>query len=302
MTSQAVRVGNLTLKNPILTASGCFGYGLEYDDFYDVATLGGICTKGLSLHPRLGNAPERICETPAGMLNAIGLANVGVQAFCTDKLPILRRRNVTVVANIFASSVEDFVAITERLDREEGVAAIELNVSCPNVKEGGIEFGKDPRMSARVTEAVRKKTKLPLWVKMSPEAGDIAGVAVACEGAGADALTAINTIRGVSVDVNRQRARLANSTGGLSGPALRPIAMRIVWELASKVSIPIIGIGGISTPNDAIEFMLAGATAVQVGTANFSDPRAAQRIADGVRHYCEHRGLAAMDLVGRARS
>jgi dihydroorotate dehydrogenase (NAD+) catalytic subunit len=302
MTSQAVHVGELTLKNPILTASGCFGYGLEYDDFYDVATLGGICTKGLSLHPRLGNAPERICETPAGMLNAIGLANVGVEAFCTDKLPILRRRNVTVVANIFASSVEDFVAITERLDREDGVAAIELNVSCPNVKEGGIEFGKDPRMSARVTEAVRKKTKLPIWVKMSPEAGDIAAVGAACEGAGADALTAINTIRGVSLDVNRQRARLANSTGGLSGPALRPIALRIVWELASKVSIPIIGIGGISTANDAIEFMLAGATAVQVGTANFSDPRAARRIADGVQRYCEQRGLAAMDLVGRARS
>jgi dihydroorotate dehydrogenase (NAD+) catalytic subunit len=302
MTSQAVRVGNLTLKNPILTASGCFGYGLEYDDFFDVATLGGICTKGLSLHPRLGNAPERICETSAGMLNAIGLANVGVEAFCTDKLPTLRRRNVTVVANIFASSVEDFVAITERLDREEGVAAIELNVSCPNVKEGGIEFGKDARMSARVTEAVRKKTKLPIWVKMSPEAGDIAGVAVACESAGADALTAINTIRGLSIDVNRQRARLANATGGLSGPALRPIALRIVWELASKVGIPIIGIGGISTANDAVEFMLAGATAVQVGTASFSDPQAARRIADGVQHYCEQRGLSAMDLVGRARS
>ncbi len=302
MTSQAVRIGSLTLKNPILTASGCFGYGLEYDDFYDVATLGGICTKGLSLHPRLGNAPERICETAAGMLNAIGLANVGVEAFCTEKLPTLRSRNVTVVANIFASSVEDFVAITERLDREEGVAAIELNVSCPNVKEGGIEFGKDPRMSARVTEAVRKTTKLPLWVKMSPEAGDIAAVAVACESAGADALTAINTIRGLSIDVTRQRARLANSTGGLSGPSLRPIALRIVWELASKVSIPIVGIGGVFTANDAIEFLLAGATAVQVGTANFSDPRAARTIADGVRRYCEQRGVSAMELVGRARS
>ncbi|HEX4334985.1 MAG TPA: dihydroorotate dehydrogenase [Polyangiaceae bacterium] len=302
MTSQAVRIGELTLRNPVLTASGCFGYGLEYDDFYDVATLGGICTKGLSLHPRLGNAPERICETAAGMLNAIGLANVGVEAFCTEKLPTLRRRGVTVVANIFASSVEDFVAITERLEREEGVAAIELNVSCPNVKEGGIEFGKDPRMSARVTDAVRKKTKLPLWVKMSPEAGDIAGVAVACESAGADALTAINTIRGLSIDVGKQRARLANATGGLSGPALRPIALRIVWELASKVSIPIIGIGGVFTANDAIEFMLAGATAVQVGTANFTDPRAARTIADGIETYCEARGLSAMELVGRART
>lgn len=299
--SQSVQIGALTLKNPVLTASGCFGYGLEYDDFYDVATLGGICTKGLSLKPRLGNAPERICETPAGMLNAIGLANVGVEAFCTEKLPKLRARGVTVVANIFASSVEDFVAIAERLDAEAGVHAIELNISCPNVKEGGIEFGKDPRMSARVTESVRRVTKLPLWVKMSPEAGDIAGVARACEAEGANAITAINTIRGLSIDTERQRARLANSTGGLSGPALRPIAIRIVWELWDKVSIPIVGIGGIMSTRDAIEFMLAGATAIQVGTANFSDPSAAKRIADGIRLYCEERGLSAKDLVGRAR-
>ena len=301
MTSQAVKIGALTLKNPVLTASGCFGYGLEYDDFFDVAGLGGICTKGLSLNPRLGNAPARICETAAGMLNAIGLANVGVEAFCTEKLPTLRQRGVTVVANIFASSVEDFVQITERLNAEEGVAAIELNVSCPNVKEGGIEFGKDARMCARVTEAVRKATKLPVWVKMSPEASDIAAVALACEDAGADAVTAINTIRGVSIDIDRQRPVLANATGGLSGPALRPIALRIVWELAGKVSIPIIGIGGIATARDAIEFMLAGATAVQVGTANFSDPSAAKTVAEGIRDYCERHGVSAQDLVGRAR-
>lgn len=299
--TQAVEVGSLTLKNPVLTASGCFGYGLEYDDFFDVATLGGICTKGLSLKPRLGNPPERICETPAGMLNAIGLANVGVEAFCTEKLPKLRTRGVTVVANIFASSVEDFVAIAERLEGEDGVHAIELNISCPNVKEGGIEFGKDPRMSARVTEAVRRATKLPLWVKMSPEAGDIAAVAKACEAAGADALTAINTIRGLSIDADKQRVRLANSTGGLSGPALRPIALRIVWELAQKVSIPIIGIGGIMCTRDALEFLLAGATAIQVGTANFSDPSASKQIADGIAEYCRQRNLTARDLVGRAR-
>lgn len=299
--TQSVAVGALTLKNPVLTASGCFGYGLEYDDFYDVATLGGICTKGLSLKPRLGNPPERICETPAGMLNAIGLANVGVEAFCTEKLPKLRSRGVTVVANIFASSVEDFVAIAERLNAETGVSAIELNISCPNVKEGGIEFGKDPRMSARVTEAVRRVSNIPLWVKMSPEAGDIAAVARACEAEGADAITAINTIRGVSIDTEQQRARLANSTGGLSGPALRPIALRIVWELWDKVTIPVIGIGGIMCARDAIEFMLAGATAIQVGTANFSDPSAAKRIADGIRVYCDGHGLTAEDLVGRAR-
>lgn len=300
--SQAVRIGSVTLKNPVLTASGCFGYGLEYDDFFDVALLGGICTKGLSLRPRLGNPPERICETPAGMLNAIGLANVGVEAFCTDKLPKLRHRGVTVIANIFASSVEDFVAIARRLDAETGLTAIELNVSCPNVKEGGIEFGKDARLSGRVTAAVRAATKLPLWVKMSPEAGDVVAVAQACQAEGADAITAINTIRGMSFDLEKRKLRLANSTGGLSGPAIRPIALRMVWELSSRLSIPVIGIGGIGTARDALEFLLAGATAVQVGTANFADPSAAKKVADGVRAYCEARGVSAESLIGRARS
>lgn len=297
-----VRIGSVTLKNPVLTASGCFGYGLEYDDFFDVAFLGGICTKGLSLHPRLGNAPERICETPAGMLNAIGLANVGVEAFCTEKLPKLRSRGVTVVANIFASSVEDFVAIAKRLDTETGVTAIELNVSCPNVKEGGIEFGKDARLSARVTEAVRAATKLPIWVKMSPEAGDVVAVARACEAEGADAITAINTIRGMSIDLSKKKLRLANSTGGLSGPAIRPIALRMVAELSSKVAVPIIGIGGIGTARDAIEFILAGATAVQVGTANFADPSAAKKVVDGLRTYLRTEGVTVTDLIGKARS
>lgn len=298
---QQVCVGALPLKNPILTASGCFGYGLEYDDFFDVALLGGICTKGLSLHPRAGNPPERICETPAGMLNAIGLANVGVEAFCTQKLPKLRERNVTVVANIFGSTVHDFVAIAERLDRETGVHAIELNVSCPNVTQGGIEFGKDARICAQVTAAVRTATKLPLWVKMSPEAGDVVAVGRACQEAGADAITAINTIRGVTIDTEAQHLRLANRTGGLSGPALRPIALRIVWELAGALSIPIIGIGGIFTWRDALEFLLAGATAVQVGTANFSDPCAAIKVARGLHEYCLRHGLTAAELVGRAR-
>src|SRR6185369_12386718 len=251
-----------------------FGYGLEYDDFFDVAELGGICTKGLSLEPRAGNPPDRICETAAGMLNAIGLANVGVEAFCRDKLPILRRRGVTVIANVFATTVDDFVRIARRVDEDEGVAAIELNVSCPNVDKGGLEFGCDPVAAARVTAAVRAATKLPLWVKMSPEAGDLKGVGLACQEAGADALTAINTIRGLSIDARTWSARLRNRTGGLSGPALKPLALRMVWELARAVSIPIIGIGGIARAEDAIEFMLAGATAIQVGTANFADPMA----------------------------
>jgi dihydroorotate dehydrogenase (NAD+) catalytic subunit len=297
----SIRVGTLELANPVLTASGTFGYGLEYDDFFDVALLGGICTKGLSLHPRAGNPPERICETPAGMLNAIGLANVGVEAFCTEKLPILRERGVTVIANIFASTTEDFVAITRRLDAEEGVHAIELNVSCPNVTHGGIEFGKDPKICAQVTAAVKRATRIPVWVKMSPEAGDISAVGRACEDAGADAITAINTIRGMAIDAKEQKLRLHNRTGGLSGPALRPIALRIVWELAGQVSIPIIGIGGIATARDAIEFMLAGATAIQVGTASFSDPCAALNVLTGLQEYLDSRGLTASELVGRAR-
>lgn len=301
MTEQQVTIGSLSLKNPVLTASGTFGYGLEYDDFFDIAELGGICTKGLSLEPRGGNPPERICETPAGMLNAIGLANVGVEAFCRDKLPGLRSRGATVVANIFASSIEDFVAIARRLEREEGVAAIELNVSCPNVKEGGIEFGKDAALSARVTEAVRGATRLPLWVKMSPEAGDIIAVAKACEAAGADAVTAINTIRGMSIDPEAMAVRLANRTGGLSGPALRPIALRIVWDLVGALRIPVIGIGGIATASDAVQFLLAGASAVQVGTASFSDPCAAQKVAEGIRGYCDRHRLSITELIGRAR-
>ncbi len=295
----SVQVGSLRLSNPVLTASGTFGYALEYDDFFDVTELGGICTKGLSLLPRPGNRPDRIAETAAGMLNAIGLANVGVEAFCTEKLPILRARKVTVIANVFATTVEDFVALARRLDREEGVAAVELNVSCPNVDKGGLEFGVDPAAAARVTEAVRKATKLPVWVKMSPEAGDLRGVGLACQEAGADALTAINTIRGLAIDVRTWRPRIANKTGGLSGPALKPIAIRMVWELARAVKIPVIGIGGIATAEDAVEFMLAGATAVQVGTASFADPLAAKKVKDGLGRYCEERGIAARELIGK---
>jgi dihydroorotate dehydrogenase (NAD+) catalytic subunit len=301
MVDLSVEVGTITLKNPVLTASGTFGYGLEYDDFFDVADLGGICTKGLSLLPRAGNPPERICETAAGMLNAIGLANVGVEAFCRDKLPILRRRGVTVVANIFATTVDDFVSLARRIDADEGVAAIELNVSCPNVDKGGLEFGCDPAAAARVTAAVRAATKLPLWVKMSPEAGDLKGVGLACQEAGADALTAINTIRGLSIDPRTWSARLRNRTGGLSGPALKPLALRMVWELARAVSIPVIGIGGIARAEDAIEFLLAGATAVQVGTANFADPLASMKVLEGLAAYCTDRSIRARDLIGQMR-
>ena len=301
MTHLEVTLGPLTLRNPVLTASGTFGYGLEYDDFFDVSELGGICTKGLSLEPRAGNPPERVCETPAGMLNAIGLANVGVEAFCREKLPELRRRKAGVIANIFATSVDDFVKLAERLNDEEGLDAIELNVSCPNVSCGGIEFGKDPKQCATVTAAVRKATELPLWVKMSPEAGDIVAVAKACEEAGADAISAINTIRGMSLNVAARRLRLHNRTGGLSGPALRPIALRIVWHLVDVLKIPVVAIGGIATIDDALEFLMAGARAVQVGTANFSDPRAAPKIITGLAAYCRQNSTNLSSLIGCAR-
>ncbi len=302
MSALGVEVGGLALKNPVLTASGTFGYGLEYDDFFDVAELGGICTKGLSLEPRLGNPPVRVCETPSGMLNAIGLANVGVERFCVDKLPVLRARGVTVIANIFASSVEGFVAITERLEAEAGVHAVELNVSCPNVTHGGIEFGRDPKLAAQVTAAVRRATRRPVWVKMSPEAGDLAAVARACEDAGADALTAINTIRGMAIDPETRSVRLANRTGGFSGPALRPVALRIVWDLVSAVKIPVVAIGGIGTARDALEFLLAGASAVQVGTASFVDPLAAKKVVEGLARYCEAQGVSVRELIGGVRS
>jgi dihydroorotate dehydrogenase (NAD+) catalytic subunit len=297
-----VDVGRLVLQNPVLTASGTFGYGLEYDDFFDVAELGGICTKGLSLEPRPGNAPGRVCETAAGMLNAIGLANVGVEAFCRDKLPTLRARGVAVVANVFATSIEDFAALVRRLEPEEGIAALELNVSCPNVAKGGLQFGVDPVAAARVTAACRAETKRPLWVKMSPEAGDVRAVGRACEDAGADALSAINTIRGLAVDAETWRPRLGNKTGGLSGPALKPIALRIVWELAQAVKIPIIGIGGVASATDAVEFLLVGASAVQVGTASFADPLASKKVLDGLAAYCARKGVSARDLVGAMKA
>ena len=278
----------------MLTASGTFGYGLEYDDFFDVAELGGICTKGLSLHPRAGNAPDRICETAAGMLNAIGLANVGVEAFCRDKLPKLRARGVTVVANIFATTIDDFVASPSGSIREKGVPRSSSTSRAPTSTRAASSFGCDA-VAAAVTAAVRAVTKLPVWVKMSPEAGDLKGVARACEEAGADALTAINTIRGVAIDVER--------SGRASPPDRRPLrpgaqAARAAHGVGARgaVKIPVIGIGGIATAEDAIEFLLAGATAMQVGTANFADPLA------GRKSQARHRRLLRKEKIAGSRA
>jgi len=294
-----VKIGELSLSNPVLTASGTFGYGIEFESFFDISRLGGICTKGLSLLPRVGNPPPRIRETASGMLNAIGLANIGVEAFCKDKLPRLRELGATVIPNLYASSVEDFIALAERLDREEGIAAVEVNVSCPNVTKGGLAFGVDPVAAAGVTAAVCKATRFPVWVRLSPEAGRITDVACACEEAGAQALSAINTIRGFAIDTETWRPLLANRTGGLSGPAIKPIAVRMVWEICQAVRIPVIGVGGIASAEDAIEFMLAGASAVQVGSANFRDPMASMTVLEGISAYCERKGLAAKDLIGK---
>jgi len=295
----SVRVGPLRLKNPVLTASGTFGYGLEFTQYFDIGLLGGIATKGLSPKPREGNPPQRIAETPAGMLNTIGLQNVGVDAFIAEKLPELRRYDTAVVANVFGENLAGYVEVCAKLDGVDGVAAIELNVSCPNVDRGGMIFGNDPAALAQVTRACRDATRLPLIVKLSPNVGDITETARAAESEGADALSLVNTFVGMAIDVERRRPVLAKITGGLSGPAIRPLAVRMTWEVARAVQLPIIGMGGIVDARDALEFILAGATAVQVGTANFLHPRAALDVLEGLERYLVEHGIGAVtELVG----
>lgn len=299
----SVEVGGLVLKNPVLTASGCFGYGTEYAGLCDVERLGGLVTKGLSLSPRPGNPPPRIRETAAGMLNAIGLENVGIDAFVAEKAPRLEGVDTVVVANLFGVTPEEYALLCEKSEACARIDAVELNISCPNVKEGGVEFGTVPALAAEVTAAARRRTTKPLWVKLSPNAGDaIVEVAAAVQDAGADALSLINTISGLAIDVETWRPHLANRTGGLSGPAIRPIALRMVDRVYRRVSIPLVGIGGITTWEDAVQFLLAGATAVQVGTACFVDPRTPERIVRGLSAYLERRGLARVtELVGALR-
>ncbi len=298
-----VEVGAVRLKNPILTASGTFGYGLEFLPYYDLGELGGLVTKGLSLRPRLGNPPERICETPAGMLNAIGLQNIGVEAFLTEKLPELRRYDTAIVANVFGETEAEYETLCRRLDGAPGLAAIELNVSCPNTEAGGMYFGNDPAALARVTRACRRATRLPLWVKLSPNAADLVGAARAAEEEGADALTLVNTFVGMAVDVERRRPRLANVTGGLSGPAIRPLAVHMTWQVARAVRIPVVGMGGIMTARDALEFLMVGAVAVQVGTANFVRPRAAVEILRDLEAWLAAHAIGSVrEVVGSMES
>ncbi len=294
-----VEIGSLRLKNPVMTASGTFGYGEEYAPYVDLNCLGAIVVKGLSWKPRSGNPSPRIIETPAGMLNAIGLQNIGVKKFIAKKLPFLRNYDIAVVANVYGETVDEYLRVSELLTAVPGVHALEINVSCPNVKKGGVAFGTDPDMVAEVTGRVRGITGLPLIVKLTPNVTDITVMAAAAEAAGADGISLINTLTGMSVDVKRRTPHLKNVTGGLSGPAIKPVALRMVWQVAQAVQIPVIGIGGIMNAADALEFIIAGATAIQVGTANFVNPKATLEILSGIRAYMDrHKFENIRDLVG----
>ncbi len=291
-------IAGLEFKNPVMTASGTFGYGSEFAPYTDLDALGAIVVKGLSLKPRQGNPGPRIAETPCGMLNAIGLQNVGVEAFVKDKLPYLKGTSARVIANIFGETVEDYSAVAGILDGADGVSAVEVNISCPNVKKGGIVFGTDPFEAAKVVLAVRKATRKPVITKLSPNVTDIKVMVKAVEDAGSDAVSLINTLTGMAVDVEKRRPALATVTGGLSGPAIRPVAVRMVWEARKVAKTPIIGMGGITDAKDALEFIIAGAVAVQVGTASFIDPDAAVKVAKGIAEYLERHNTTAEDLVG----
>jgi dihydroorotate dehydrogenase (NAD+) catalytic subunit len=299
----AVHIGGLKLKNPVMTASGTFGYGEEYAPYLDLNQLGAIVVKGLSLEPRIGNPPPRIMETPCGMLNAVGLQNIGVQAFIRDKLPFLRQFDTPVIANIYAESVDEFPMLAGILSEAPGVHALEINISCPNVKKGGIAFGTDPDMAADITRRVKTETGLPVIVKLTPNVTDIAAIAESVEAAGADAVSLINTITGMSVNVETRTPHLKNITGGLSGPAIKPVALRMVWQVVNRVSIPVIGLGGIMTADDALEYLIVGARAVQVGTANFINPRAIPEIVDGIEKYMQKNKMTHIqELIGSLKT
>lgn len=299
MTDLSVTIAGIHLKNPVLAASGTFGYGLEFAELIDLNRLGGFCTKGLSIEPLPGNVPPRIVETHGGMLNSIGLQNIGVRAFVHEKLPLLRGYDTKVIANVFGFSPDEYLEVIRVLNDAEGVAAYELNISCPNVKKGGMEIGNDPTEAARLTEVVKRLARRPVIVKLSPHVRSIAEVARAVEAAGADALSVINTILGMSVDIYKRRPRLGATMGGLSGPAIKPLAVRMVFEAARAVRIPIIGVGGIATAEDALEFIIAGASAVQVGTANYYDPTVTIKIIDGLYAYgCEQKIEQIHTLIG----
>ena len=294
-----VTLGKLTLKNPVLTASGTFGYASEFEKLIDLNRLGGIIVKGLSLEASRGNPPPRIVETPCGMLNAIGLENVGLEAFVAEKLPVLKKIDAPVLVNIYGKTVAEYAELASRLEDIDDVSGIEVNISCPNVRCGGMAFGAYPESTAQVVRAVRKRTTRHMMVKLSPNVTDVTEIARSAEGEGADSISLINTITGMAIDIETRRPKLANITGGLSGPAIRPVALRMVWQTAQAVKIPVIGVGGIMTAKDALEFLIAGAAAVQVGTANFINPRATIDIIDGIEAFLEERNIDGLgDIIG----
>ena len=298
LSSLETKLGPLTLKNPVMTASGTFGYGEELASFVDIAKLGAVVGKTVTRHPRAGNAPPRTCETPAGMLNAIGLQNVGIERFISEKLPYLRQFEVPLVVNVAGESIEDFGFLARALSEQEGVAALELNISCPNVAHG-LDFATDPEMAEQVVKHARDCTHLPIFAKLSPNVTDISVIARAAEAGGADALSLVNTFVGMAIDLRTRRPRISNITGGLSGPAIKPLALRAVYKCSQAVQIPLIGIGGIMTANDALEFIIAGASAVQVGTATFVQPDAALQVIEGIENYLEQHHISSVsELVG----
>ena len=295
----AVNIAGIKMKTPVMTASGTFGFGLEYSDFVDLNQVGAIVVKGTTLAPKVGNSGRRIAETPAGMMNCIGLENPGVDEFITSTMPKLAAYQVPVIVNISGNTVEDYGELAARLD-QSGIAGLEVNISCPNVKQGGIAFGTCPESASEVVREVKKKTSLPVIVKLSPNVTDVVLMAKAVEDAGADAISLINTLLGMAIDIKTWRPVLGNTVGGLSGPAVKPVAVRMVWQVAKAVKVPIIGMGGIMTAEDALEFILAGASAVAVGTANFVNPYVSVEVADGIRDYLTKRGLTQVsDLVGK---
>lgn len=295
----SVEIAGIKFRNPVMTASGTFGYGEEFAEYVNLEKIGAIITKGLSIKPKAGNPTPRIQETTGGMLNAIGLQNVGIDAFIEKKVPFLRSVDTPVIVNFFGNTLEEYAELAGRLDKIPEVAGVEINISCPNVKHGGIVFGTDPKAAYSVVKAVREATIKPVIVKLSPNVTDIVEMAWACVDAEADALSLINTLTGMAVDLKTRRPVLANVTGGLSGPAVKPVALRMVWQVANAVKVPVIGIGGIMTGIDALEFMLAGASAVQVGTANFLDPAASERIAREMEQYLVENGISDVkELIG----
>jgi dihydroorotate dehydrogenase (NAD+) catalytic subunit len=299
----SVKVAKVRFANPVLVASGTFGFGEEYDQLIDLSRLGGIITKSVTLEPREGNPPPRTCETASGMLNAIGLTNLGVDRFVQEKLPFLRGLKTRIIVNVAGSKIEEYVEVVKRLNRCKGIDMLEINISCPNVKEGGLAFGAKPKSAQACVRQIRENTAYPIIAKLSPNVTDIVEIAGAVEEAGADAISLINTLVGMAIDVEKRKPILGNITGGLSGPAIKPVALAMVWKVAQAVKVPVIGIGGIMNTQDVLEFILAGACMIQVGCGNFVDPQASVKIVDGLNGYLKEKGLARIgDLVGKLKT